>query len=131
MTATKSKGFEISFDDSFLPILKTRLWGLWDEEFAKRYERMLLKKIEEIGGNGKEWYVLADFTAFYPQSQEVQYITCEYLTVATQQGLKGTIYLGKMVELQPRFKSLFREQDLPPPIFVESEEEAIQCLLKD
>lgn len=131
MAATKSKGFEIVLNQA-KHILKTRAWGFWDEEFAKRYRSALTEKIEEIHVSEKGWYALADFIKFHPQSEEVQSMIREQIATASKQGMKKIAYLGKKRMIQLRFNHLFfQKSDILVHAFIESEEEAIRWLLSE
>ena len=125
-----SKGFEISLHHK-RNILRVRAWGAWDTEMAKKFENTLQEKISELYAPEKTWCLLADFTKFPRQLEEVQNIICEQITTAEKQGLQKIGYLGERSMIQLPLNRLFCENAMQRSAFFESETEAIEWLLSD
>jgi hypothetical protein len=130
MEPLKNKGFEISFDPAQW-ILRARLWGFWDEEFGKQYDRAFTEKVAEFCSQGKEWYALLDLSEFHLCSLDVQDILLQNLRDATEQGMRKVAYLGSISAAQIHLHALLLILDLPYSAFAESEEEALQWLLDE
>ena len=128
METVNNKGFEISLD-SARHILKARIWGEWDTEFAKKYERAFREKVEEIHADGKEWYALEDFSGLSLCSDDVQSILRQQILRAKQEGMKKLVCLGKRPIEQKQLTKLFLTNGILLNSSAESEEEAIQWLL--
>ena len=127
----KDKGFSISFDDT-REILTTRVWGMWDEAFAEKYEYGLKEKIEEVCANEQVWGVLADLRGLLPRSEEVRRIIMrEQFMTARNLGVEKIAYLGSQTTIQLQLNRVFRESDRQVLSCFESEDEAIQWLLME
>lgn len=123
-----SKGFEISFD-AVRQFLMIHVWGIWDTDFAKKFDNGMREQIEKISANGKLWSALVDVTEFRPQSEEVICIMNNYIPFAREQGMKKIGYLGNGQFTQGEPESLFSESDTQLCACFTSEDDAIQWLL--
>jgi hypothetical protein len=127
----KNKGFSISFDNT-RDILTTRVWGMWDEAFAEKYEYGMKEKIEEVCANEQVWGVLADLRELLTRSEEVQrIIMCEQFTMARDLGVEKIAYLGSQIMTQWQLDTFFQEGDKQVFSCFESEDDAIQWLLSE
>ncbi len=124
------KGFEISLDRT-RHIVKARIWGVWDTEFAKKYERAFMEQVEEIRASGKEWYAFEDFRGLSSCADEVQRILRQQIVQAKKEGMKKLAYLGKSSVEQKQLSKLFLTSGILLYASAESEEEAMQWLLQD
>ncbi len=128
MGVSCNKGFEIAVDVKH-HVLRCRLWGIWDLDLAKKYKYALMEKITEIHGNGEAWCAFADFTAFYPSSEDVQSLIRDYLAAAKTQGMKQIVYIGDNPAIRRRLDRIFPGYGNERYMFAESDEQAMQWLL--
>jgi hypothetical protein len=127
----KDKGFSISFDDT-RDILMTRVWGMWDEAFAEKYGYGLKEKVEEVYANEQIWGILADLRELLPRSEEVQQIIMRKQFALTRiLDIEKIAYLDSQTTTQLQMNTFFQESDRQVFSCFESEDEAIQWLLKE
>ena len=82
-------------------------------------------------GNGKEWYVIVDFTQFYPRSTDLQRVIGEQFETAKELGMKKIVYLREKSAIQLRLDTLFFINNVQEYSFFESKADAIQWLLNE
>ena len=102
-----TRGFEIFHDDT-KNILILQVYGFWDVEFGKRFEKEVRKKINEMHTNRKDWHLLMDFTKSPPQLQEIQSIFRTVMRFAGKKGMKKRALLvnGSIIELYSVLETL-------------------------
>lgn len=124
----QNRGFEFFYNES-AHILKLRVWGLWDADFAEQYHRQLCeraRKIEKKSPHG--WSVLADLNEFPPQFPEVQSIIVRGMEFCTQHGLKRDARLVGQTLTNLQFKRLVKEADMSEDSTFQSEAQALEWL---
>jgi hypothetical protein len=124
----QNRGFEFFYNES-VHILKLRVWGLWDADFAEQYHRQLcerVRKIEKKSPHG--WCVLADLNEFPTQVPEVQNIIVRGMEFCIQHGLKRDARLVGQPLTNLQFKRLVKEADMPEDSTFQSEAQAIDWL---
>jgi len=128
--AKSKRGFEISLDHA-RNIVKVRIWGFWDVELARKFEKEFKEKVTAVKTSGKDWYILMDLIASLTQSQEVQKIISKGLTfLKDQRPKKRAILADKSIIL---FQAETLAQDTYPQIYsyFQAEDNAIRWLLNE
>jgi len=126
----QEKGFEVSFDEN-QRILNVRLWGFWDHETGQTMVKAFKQRAQEASSKATTWYVLADITKFPPQKPEIQQYVIEAMTFAKTHGMQKAARVVANTVTQMQIRRLSQAIGISEHSFFQSEEAAIQWLLRE
>lgn len=106
-------------------LLRMRIWGLWDDSLAQRYERAVLTALGMIPQN-TTWDCIVDITNFPPQKPSVQAYHANCMRQSTNIRRAANLVSSSLSQMQIR--RLSEESGLPAYSFFTSEAAALKWL---
>ena len=118
-------GFTVHADPA-AQLIRMRIWGVWDDGLAERYEASMLSALSMIP-EGTKWNVLVDIINFPPQKPSVQEHHANCMRHSTEKIRRAANLVSSSLS-QMQIRRLSEESAVPAYSFFTSEADAVRWL---